>query len=40
MHEEDIQDRDSGVLLVSIQFALFPFLVKLDADGGYQGPQF
>jgi transposase len=40
VHAADIQDRDGGVLLMSILFGLFPFLLKLYADGGYQGPQF
>jgi len=40
VHPADIQDRDGGVLLMSILFGLFPFLLKLYADGGYQGPQF
>jgi transposase len=36
----DIQDRDGGVLLLSTLFGLYPFLVKLFADAGYQGPKF
>ena len=28
------------MLLLSTLFGLFPFLGKLFADGGYQGPQF
>ena len=36
----NIQDRDGGVLLVATLFGLHPFLPKLYADGGYQGPQF
>ena len=35
-----MQDRDGGALLMSTLFGLFPFLLKLYADGGYQGPQF
>ena len=35
-----MQDRDGGVLLMSTMFGLFPFLIKLYADGGYQGAQF
>jgi transposase len=35
-----VQDRDGGVLLMSTMFGLFPFLIKLYADGGYQGGQF
>ena len=40
LHAADIQDRDGGVLLMSVLFGAFPFLLKLYADGGYQGPQF
>ena len=40
MHTADLQDRDGGVLLVATLFGLFPFLRKLYADGGYQGPMF
>jgi len=40
IHAADIQDRDGGVLLMSTLFGLFPFLLKLYADGGYQGPVF
>lgn len=40
MHPADIQDRDGGVLVLSTLFGAFPFLQKLFADGGYQGPQF
>ena len=40
VHAADIQDRDGGVLVVSTLFGLYPFLAKLFADGGYQGPQF
>ena len=36
----DIQDREGGVLLMGALFGLYPFLLKLYADGGYQGPQF
>jgi transposase len=36
----DIQDRDGGAMLLATLFGLFPFLLKLYADGGYQGPQF
>jgi len=34
----DVQDRDGGVLLMGALFGLF--LLKLYADGGYQGPKF
>ncbi|NHO33699.1 transposase [Acetobacter fallax] len=40
IYAADIQDRDGGVMLMSTMFGLFPFLVKLYADGGYQGPKF
>jgi transposase len=40
VHGADMQDRDGGVLLMSLMFGLFPFLLKLYADSGYQGPQF
>lgn len=40
VHAADIQDRDGGVLLMATLFGAYPFLLKLYADGGYQGPQF
>jgi transposase len=40
VHGADIQDRDGGILVMSTLFGLYPFLVKLFADGGYQGEQF
>ncbi len=40
VHPADIQDRDGGVLVLSSMFGLFPFLEKLFADGGHQGPKF
>ncbi len=40
MHAADIQDRDGGALVMSTMFGMFPFLMKLYADGGYQGPIF
>ena len=36
----DIQDRDGGALLMATLFGMFPFLLKLYADGGYQGREF
>ena len=36
----DIQDRDGGMLVMATLFGLYPFLLKLYADGGYQGPEF
>ena len=32
--------RDGGTLVISTLFGMYPFLHKLFADGGYQGPQF
>ena len=40
VHAADIQDRDGGILVLASMFGLYPFLEKLFADGGYQGPQF
>jgi transposase len=40
VHPADIQDRDGGMLVVSTLFGMYPFLQKLFADGGYQGPVF
>ena len=40
VHAADIQDRDGGILLMATLFGLYPFLLKLYADGGYQGPKF
>ena len=36
----DVQDRDGGALLMATRFGLFPFLHKLYADAGDQGPVF
>lgn len=36
----DVQDRDGGALAMATLFDIFPFLLKLYADGGYQGPEF
>jgi transposase len=36
----DIQDRDGGILVMATLFGLYPFLLKLYADAGYQGPRF
>ena len=35
-----VQDRDGGVLVMATLVGLYPFLLKLYADGGYQGWQF
>jgi transposase len=40
VHAADIQDRDGGLLLLATLFGKFPFLEKLFADSGYQGPIF
>src|SRR6202011_2663743 len=40
VHAADIQDRDGGVMLMATLFGMYPFLLKLYADGGYQGPVF
>jgi transposase len=40
VHAADIQDRDGGVLLMATLFGLYPFLLSLYADGGYQGAGF
>src|ERR1022692_2747589 len=39
VHPADIQDRDGGILLLATLFGMYPFLRKLFADGGYQGPE-
>ena len=40
VHAASIQDRDGGVMLMNTLFGLYPFLLKLYADSGYQGPKF
>jgi transposase len=40
VHPADIQDRDGGVLVLATLFGMYPFLLKLFVDAGYQGPQF
>jgi hypothetical protein len=40
VHAADIQDRDGGVVVMTTLFGLYPFLLKLYADGGYQGQAF
>jgi hypothetical protein len=40
VHAADLQDRDGGMLLLGALFGLFPFLLKLYADAGYQGSKF
>ena len=40
VHAADVQDRDGGELLIATLFGLHPFLTRLYADAGYQGPRF
>jgi transposase len=40
VHAADVQDRDGGAQLMASLLGAFPFLVKLYADAGYQGPKF
>ena len=40
VHAADIQDRDGGGWLIATLFGLHPFLTRLYADAGYQGPRF
>ena len=40
IHAANIQDRDGGALVLGSMFGRYPFLKKLFADGGYQGPIF
>src|SRR3954466_11710442 len=40
VHAGDVQDRDGGIWLLTTLFGLYPFLMKLYADAGYQGPKF
>jgi transposase len=40
VHPADVQERDGGILVLATLFGRYPFLKKLFADGGYQGPQF
>jgi transposase len=40
VHPANIQDRDGGLMVLATLFGLYPFLQKLFADGGYQGPRF
>ncbi len=38
MHPADVQDRDNGLLVLQEARRLFPFIERVFADGGYQGP--
>ena len=40
VHSAGIQDRDGGALVMATLFGLYPFLLKLYADGGYSGKAF
>src|ERR1700723_1112396 len=40
VHTAGMQDRDGGVLLMSSLFGMFPSLLRLYADSGYQGAKF
>jgi len=40
VHSADIQDRDGGGIVMATLFGMYPCLLKLYADGGYQGPVF
>ncbi len=40
VHSAGIQDRDGGALVIATLFGLYPFLLKLYADGGYSGAAF
>ncbi len=40
VHSASVQDRDGGVLVMATLLGLYPFLRKLCADAGYQGPKF
>jgi transposase len=40
VHAADVQDRDGGVLLMATLFGMYPFLLRLYADTGYQGQKF
>ena len=40
VHAADIQDRDGGAMVMATLFGLYPFLLKLYADAGYQGAVF
>ena len=40
VHSASVQDRDGGVLLLTMLLGRFPYLEKLFADSAYQGPIF
>lgn len=39
VHPADIQDRDGAFQLLGRARRLFPFIERIFADGGYQGPK-
>jgi putative transposase len=40
VHSADIQDRDGAAFVLNTSTrALFPFIERIFADGGYQGPR-
>src|ERR1035437_4478294 len=40
VHAANIRDRDGGALVMATTFGMYPFVLKLYADDGYQGPVF
>jgi transposase len=38
IHPADVQDRDGGLLVLGEARRLVPFIERIFADGGYQGP--
>lgn len=38
VHPADIQDRNGGLLVLQAVRKMFPFIERIYADGGYQGP--
>jgi transposase len=40
VHQADVQGRGGGPLVIESMRGLFPFVIKLFADGGYQGLKF
>jgi transposase len=39
VHPADVQDRDGAYLLLRQSRRLFPFIERIFADAGYQGPK-
>jgi hypothetical protein len=40
VHAVDIQDRDGGALIIETMFGMYPFLLKLYADGSIKARRF